>query len=82
MPKMPFTIRRINESPKANRKKGTKSIQSLRKKGVSDMILTIEEYPEVTTRKSRRVAWRLNRYVKRSKRRQQRGINHRKRNVR
>lgn len=46
------------------------------------MILTIEEYPEVTTRKSRRVAWRLNRYVKRSKRRQQRGINHRKRNVR
>ena len=78
MSKMPFTIRRINESPKPNRKKGTKSIHSVRKKGVSVMILTIEDYPDVTTRKSRRIARRLLRFEKRLKRRLQRGINNRK----
>ena len=45
------------------------------------MILTTEEYPDITTRKSRRIARRLIRYVKRLKRRLQRGLNHRKRNV-
>ena len=46
------------------------------------MILTIEDYPDVTTRSSCRIARRLRRYIKRSKRRLQRGINNRKRNVR
>ena len=45
------------------------------------MILTTEKYPDITTRKSRRAYRRLLRYEKRSNRRQQRGLNIRKRNV-